>query len=377
MPHLSKLKIQSFRNLRSVEIQPSEGINLIVGQNGSGKTSLLESISVLAHGRSFRTHKYRRLITHDETGFTVFGELGHGQSGVQQKLGITREARGVIRIRIDGKPTYTAAELAQQLPLLILNASSFQLLEGSSRHRRQFFDWLVFHVKHEYKNCWKDYSKCVKHRNSLLRSGKISAPELAPWDRELVQLAELIEAMRGDVFTQYREEFYRVLNTFEFTHDKSGDIGSKDSLTLSYHSGWKEGVSYSKQLIANLDRDTKLGYTSVGSHKADLKISLGKVPAVELLSRGQQKSVITALFLAEANVFHTLTGRKPVILLDDLPAELDAENLQTVGEAIRRLSTQVFVTAIEPEMITDCWHLPTIDTLKMFHVEHGKVQVTT
>ena len=371
MPQLTQIKISAFRNLRSVELQPSNALNLIVGENGSGKTSLLESISVLAHGRSFRTHKFRRLINNAATGFTLFGTIRVGSDPLEKRLGISRNTRGQLNIRVDGSPVYSAAELATEFPLLVMNANSFQLLEGSSKYRRQFFDWLVFHVKHEFKTCWKSYVRCVKHRNSLLRSGKMSSTELMPWNRELCQLAVEITSMRQAVFTLFQEEFEQVFSDYSF------DAGLTSTPALSFESGWKGEQTYEQQLEDHLERDKKLGYTSIGSHKSDLKIQCEKIPAVELLSRGQQKSVIVSLFMAEARVFSRLTGRKPVFLLDDLPSELDANNLSVVGQHLSQLKSQVFITAIDPDVITRCWPESTLADLKMFHVEHGDIQVAT
>ncbi len=370
MPKLTQVNITTFRNIRSASILPGEAVNLILGANGSGKTSLLEAISVLAHGRSFRTHKYRRLITEEERAFTLFASVENEQTTVAQKLGIKRGARGDSVIRIDGRSVNSSAELAQHLPLLVMNSNSFQLLEGSSKYRRQFFDWLVFHVKHDFKQAWKDYVRCLKHRNSLLRRGKISTSELRPWDREVGGLGLAIEGMRKEVFELYQPIFDIMLKRFPFCGETSKTIN------LSYQTGWKEENAYEEQLADNLERDIRLGHTSIGSHRSDLKICLDKIPVNELLSRGQQKSVIISMFLAEATLFQQITKRDPIFLLDDLPAELDRQNLKIVGQAIVAMGSQVFVTSIEPEVIAEEWDISG-DNVRMFHVKHGEIGIST
>lgn len=369
MPTLTKLNLTNFRNIRSASLNPGDNINLIYGKNGSGKTSLLEAISVLAHGRSFRTHKYRRLINHEHKDFTLHAQL---QELVSRNLGINRHSSGDMTIRIDGRPAYTSAEMAECLPLLVMNAASFQLLEGASKVRRQFFDWLVFHVKHEFKTCWKDYAKCVKQRNSLLRRDKITLEELNPWDTEIVKLGLQIEGMRTEVFEVFSGAFYDYLGSFDFVEQ---DLSSE--LEIYYMSGWKDSIDYKQQLEINFERDRQLGYTNIGSHKSDIKFQLGKIPAIEELSRGQQKSLIVSLYLAEANVFRTLKQRNPVFLLDDLPAELDTKNLEIVGRALAEMTSQVFVTTIEPDTLCRCWKLNSDNNLKMFHVEHGEISPMT
>lgn len=371
MPTVSKLSVHSFRNLHSVEIAPSEGTNLIFGSNGSGKTSLLESISVLAHGRSFRTHKYRNLVKEDSDKFVLFCEVLEAQDS-KSKIGVERNKTGDIQIRIDGKAEYSSASLAQKIPLLVLTSLSFQILDGGSKQRRQFLDWLVFHVKPEFREAWRDYSKCIKQRNSLLRRGNISSAEIAPWDAKIAATAANIEDLRSQVFILFEAEFQRVTTLFNF-NTKQEIVGRTDddkALAISYISGWKTDNDFTIQLSDSLPRDLKIGYTTIGSHKSDLKICFNKYSAAERLSRGQQKSVILSMFIAAARCYKQITGKNPVVLLDDLPAELDETNLKIVSHELERLGFQLFITAIDKDAITRLWVNP-IKT--MFHVEHGNV----
>ncbi len=373
MPVISELGITHFRNMDSVSIHPSPQINLIHGSNGSGKTSILEAISVLAHGRSFRTHKYRRLVKDSVGEFTVFGRVA--ESGGSASIGVRRGYSGDCQFRIDGRNIQASGELAQRLPLQVIDAHSFLLLEGPAKIRRQFFDWLVFHVKQEFREAWKAYTRSVKQRNSLLRHDKISCSELDAWDQELAKLGALIQGLRDDVFKLFMGAF-----TTQIANCK--DLGFLESkhIRLEYQPGWKpteDGINIQTQYIDQLKdsfiRDRKLGYTSLGSHKSDIRITIDNIPAVEILSRGQQKMLVAAMHVVEAAVYRSVTGRSAVFLLDDMPAELDRERLGTLGSWINSLEGQVFVTGVEAESLLSIW--PDIESrnVKVFHVKQGTI----
>lgn len=376
MPIISELGISQFRNMNSVSIDPSPCINLIHGPNGSGKTSILEAISVLAHGRSFRTHKYRRLIKDGASEFTVFGRVKPDiLANESTAIGVRRASNGDCQFRMEGRNVQTSGELAQQLPLQVVDAHSFLLLEGSAKVRRQFFDWLVFHVKHEFREAWKSYTRSVKQRNSLLRRDKISYSELDPWDVEIARLGAQIQGLRLPVF----ESFFQVFKTQVAEWADMGFL-ERRVIQLTYQDGWRTtdnnhafDVQYKAQLTDGFERDRKLGYTSVGSHKSDIKITIDNVPAVEILSRGQQKMLIAAMFMAEAEVYRQVTSRSTVFLLDDMPAELDRQRLATLGSWINRVGSQVFVTGVEAKSLMSIW--PEIETkaVKVFHVKQGTI----
>ena len=152
MPYFSHIKIDTLRNLESVELKPNRFTNIIYGENGSGKTSILEALSVIAHGRSFRTRKYQYVINKDKPSYTLFAQLLQTKDSKELtkplNVGVLRNRQGAIQIKIDGEKIMSAGHLAQNVPMLIIDGNSFQLLEGSAKERRQFFDWLVLSLIH-------------------------------------------------------------------------------------------------------------------------------------------------------------------------------------------------------------------------------------
>lgn len=361
MPRIKKLLLENFRNFHSTSLIPSQLTNILYGENGAGKTSLLEAISVLAHGKSFRSHKYRQLIKDGQRSFTLFAEVE--ENGRKSQLGVSRNVGGESTIRIDGRAASSSAQLAHILPLLVLTTSSFSLLEGPPKLRRQFFDWIVFHVEHDFSSLWKSYMRCLKQRNSMLRHDKIHYATVKPWDQEIGKIAHRIDELRRRVFNDFSELLYPLTGQYNF--------GSE--LSLDYVSGWPKGeLDYQRVLFDSFVRDCKLGYTQYGCHRSDIKIRLAGSVAVDILSRGQQKLLIAALFLSAAKFFIRTTDRLPLFVIDDFTAELDSANVQLLLEQVLDLGAQVFLTAVDPEAARQFRINPDQEPI-MFHVEHGRL----
>lgn len=359
---LKRLLIQNLRNLTSVDISPSPDVNLIYGENGSGKTSILEAINLLALGRSFRSHKHKALINYQQAAFTVFGKV-HGDDHSEVPIGISRTQEGDAFFKVNGAAVPSAADLAVYLPVQVINSDTFLLLEGSPKVRRQFIDWLVFHVEPKFFPTWKAVQRCLKHRNSLLRRDRIDGFELASWDHELVGLTETIDKFRAACITELSASLDKLLDEFV----------KVEGIKLVYYRGWDRETAYAEVLAAGIERDHRLRYTHLGSHRADLRITVRGQDAAEVLSRGQQKLLVCALKIAQGLVFNRLTGRKCIYLVDDLPAELDEKHRALLVHWLDAMKTQVFVTGVEREILFASWRDKNQINPKMFHVEQGRV----
>lgn len=358
---LSSLQIHHFRNISAATLQLHPQVNLFYGQNGAGKTSVLEAIALLARGKSFRSHKLKPLIQQGQGSVTSFGRFTDEQ-GADYRVGVERNQRGTDQFKVNGKPVLSAAELAQLIPLQTIYSDTFALLAGGPGERRQFLDWLVFHVEHDFMGCWREVRQALKQRNSLLRSGRITADLLAPWDKALSRFGERLDVLRSEVFTLFRDELSLLLAPLEAFND----------LTIEYVRGWDSALPLEQALSANSTRDHHLGHTSVGPHRADLKIRMGKAAAEEVLSRGQQKLLVCALRICAARVYLAKKGRRCVFLVDDLPSELDPENRRRLAQWLLDLQGQVFVTGVERQDLESCWQELVVPR-KVFHVEHGQV----
>jgi DNA replication and repair protein RecF len=365
--YLTRIEISGLRNLNSVSLSLSSNINLLYGENGSGKTSLLEALSLLGLGRSFRSHKTRSLISHDQSTLTTFAEI-EGM-GLTSSVGLQKSRNGNTLIRINGQAAPSAAALAQLLPLQILNADSFQLIEGSPLQRRRFLDWMVFHVKPGFIEPWRRLQRLIKQRNSLLRRDKITRLDLVPWDKEFAELSEIIHRMRQTVF----EEFSVLAKVL--VDDFAEGFASID---IAYLPGWNTEQAYDESLAESFDRDVRDGYTHIGPHRADLKFTAEGKPAAEVLSRGQEKSLIAALHIAQAKLYQDKTKNPCVFLVDDLLAELDSKNTVRLAAWLNRLKGQAFITGVSKELLLAAWETEkdaSMSTegseIKLFHVEQG------
>lgn len=357
---LHALEVRYFRILEHCEIQPSPGFNLITGANASGKTSLLEAIYLLSTGRSFVSPRIEALISKGQDQFSVFARVI--TDAAEMKLGIARHKNATAEIRINGETVRGFSKLAQQIVVQVIHPGSETLLTGGPKEKRNFLDWGLFHVEHAFYPLWQRYQKILAQRNAALKQQKSSqgiAREVAVWDTELATAGEAISSMRELHLKQLIPE----IETYV------GRILSNPNISLRYHRGWPESETLSKALHRSIEKDSRFQQTSFGPHRADLTISYTKKDARHEISRGQRKALVYAMRLAQMHLLEKSTGRKGILLLDDLPSELDAGHQRRVWDVLSELDVQCFISAITPEISG-----PSPEALKVFHVEQGSVQ---
>jgi DNA replication and repair protein RecF len=357
MSVLQSLQLANFRNLIQVETEFNRRFNVFYGDNGSGKTSLLEAIYYLGLARSFRTRLQPRLINHQAHAFSIFGQVKMGEACFP--IGIQRQQDRARQIHIAGEPTNTALELAKLLPLQLLDANAHELFVGETKTRRQFLDWGVFHVEPTFWLLWQRTERALKQRNAALKLQAVKA-EVQAWDVEFAQASQELHTLRS----QYVKIFIPILTKI------LENLLAETAITLYYARGWAEDEELMPLLQRSLNRDYQLGYTRHGAHRADLQPRIGDVPAKDILSQGQQKLLAYAMRIAQGMLLQQLN--KPcVYLIDDLPSELDAKKRQKVMELLALLETQIFVTGIARSDFADL--LPP-EATDWFHVEHGEIR---
>ena len=352
--YLSQLDICQVRNLQNVSIIPGKKYNYIFGTNGSGKTSLLEAIYLLSLARSFRTTHIKQVISHNHDFLRVFARLNLDIEDRNATVGVER-SKQKTRIRINGKDSQNIGELSSLLPVQIINPDVHKLLEQGPKMRRQFVDWGVFHVEHQFLQTWQQYYRVLKQRNAALRK-KLPTKTVSTWDPQLIDLAKNITLSRETYISQFLPYFYGYVDRL---------MGL--NVEISYARGWNKENSLTDTLINNLERDKQRGFTSSGPHRADIHILSNGIPVQEVFSRGQNKLLVCAMRLAQISYLEKEKQQKCVLLVDDLAAELDVEHRQRLLELLIDTQAQLFITATE----RDSFVLPMENYSKMFHVEHG------
>jgi len=360
--YLEHLQVRNVRTIKETDLQFSSRFNFITGINGSGKTSLLESIYLLGVGRSFRSNQIKSIINNCSENLTVFGKLSEPGSDT---LGIRRDKTGSFSVRINNVDQKQLSSLAHYLPTLLITPDSYKLLTSGPQYRRQFLDLSVFHVEQSFSNQWQRYNRALKQRNALLKKAN-SHSEVQIWDKEFSSLAESLHNTRNTEFLRLKQHL----------EDIQGIFLPQYRVQYHYCSGWDSNSpqSFSEQLVSCFEVDKRYGYSTIGAHKSDIKITIENQPVQDVLSRGEQKMLVNAMHLAQARRLSLDMEKNCLLLLDDLPSELDKNKQQLLVKELINLSrVQLFITAIsEIDLNGDFFNKEELP-VKMFHVEQGSV----
>ena len=354
---LKRLQIENLRVLRTAMLEPGPGVNIVMGSNSSGKTSLLEAMHLIARGQSFRSHRIRRLLTHGQPTLRVQAIVERPRAlPVRLAVHFDRE-EGRLLLRADGRQLNRASELTAFLPISVMHPDSHHLVESNPQFRRRFLDWGVFHVEHDYLVEWRRYQRALRQRNHSLRDGRLD-PNI--WLGELTQAGERIDELRRRYLETFSPRFIGLARRL---------LGIDADIELSFRQGWKEGRGLLEAFIEGSERDRRLGYTYSGPHRADIQFLVDEVPVQEFISRGQQKLLILALLIAQVETFRQQTDTDCLLLVDDLSAELDRASQAAAMECLRDIGTQVVATVLDD---IDLDHIQETGD-QVFHVKQGVV----
>ena len=348
---IQTFEAQGIRNLQAVRIDPSPGVNVIFGENGQGKTNLLEAIWLFTGMRSFRGAKDRDFIGFEEQRTSLSVSFQTAERVQTAALALQRDNIRDKRVFLNGVPLANPANLFGALRCVVFSPEHLSLVKEGPEERRRFLDSAVAQTRPSYLKLLRQYNRQLAQRNALLKapySGKPPVEAVDVWDRQLAKTGSYLSLMRLD----YVERLAKAAGEYY-----AGISSGRERLELRYYSTVfckrREPVSYTNGIIeyyydrlhSRLNEDFRQGYTGLGIHRDDLHFFIGGRDARAFGSQGQQRSAVLALKLAESALLTAAFDEAPCILFDDVMSELDVGRQQFLMNNLEGL--QVFITCCE------------------------------
>lgn len=320
---LNNIKLYNFRNFCEYTTDFSTRINVITGNNGVGKTSILEAVYMLSTGRSFRAKDLVNIIKHHTNELVLNAELYNNN-----QISIKKSSISQGQVYINQQACKRSSDLNSLLPTQLIYQDLFELMDASSQLRRNIIDWGVFHVEPDFADWCREYNRVLKQRNRLLSESRLFGDH-KPWLQILVNLSEKIHLARSRYFDDLEKLFTDILSEL---------LNDKVVCKLYYNKGWNSDLM--EELTFQFQRDRQLGYTKLGSHNADLVFETDSLKSKYTLSRGQKKIILFVLKMAQ----YKLSNKQMIILLDDIFSELDSYFSDLIINYLRNNTQQVILT---------------------------------
>lgn len=350
---LQTLLVKNLRIIEQLDISLATDANVFIGENGAGKTSILESIDILSRGRSFRERRIQPLLRKQASDLIVSGKLNSAERDIY--LGIQKSTKQTT-LHMNQEKVSSISDHASYLPVVSIHPDSHQLVQGGSRFRRSYLDWLTFHVKPAFLQQWRNYSKCLRQRNQALRE-QCSSDELAVWTKKLSEHATSVDSARSETFNHLKPIF----------DEYSRRLLPEAEVNVEYYRGWSNMLTLEQALAKTFSQEQYSKTTRTGAHRTDLRLFMNQQEAATIASRGQQKLIAASLLLAQIDYAQKASSQRCVVLLDDIRAELDQEHAHALMAALQKLGCQVFITAIDRQQL----ELKGWENTKLFHVKQG------
>ena len=348
--YLSKINLQNFRSYGDKTVEFSSGVNLILGENGSGKSNLIEAIYFLSSGKSFRASSLSQMIEWNKSFTSVRGKIGDVE--MEAQLIKNTESMGNSRRFLINSVDKTRAKYLGNFRCVLFDPEDIRLISGSPTRRRDFLDAIFTSSEWTYASALSQYNRALKHRNELLDlifEGKAQTTELFYWNQSLIKNAEIIN--------KFRREFIEMTNDFFAKHE---DVEIQ-KLSIKYYPS-----IISAERMKNEEKvDIRTGYTRYGPHRDDFEVwsqnfENSDKNMANWGSRGQQRLAVLAIRLAQINYLMERYKEIPVLLLDDIFSELDENHRKLVVEICQKHQT-IFTSAENEALI----YLPSAQIIKI------------
>lgn len=340
---IKKLILKDYRSYLEKTFEFSDKINILVGKNAQGKTNVLEAIFFMIIGKSFKTSKEKEVVAWNKENAYIKGEFQKKYREVEIELFFLKERKKSIKI--DGINIHKMGELLGSVNAVFFSPEELKLIKESPEDRRKFINVVLSQTNKKYFYLLGRYEKVLANRNKLLKSVKelsLIKDTIDIWDRALAELANKIYIER--------KNFIEELSPFaKKAHEYLS--GGSENIEIQYKSSF-DGEDYEDKMIKalskNLEKDFRLGYTSVGVHRDDIDIFLNGVEVKNYGSQGQQRTTALSLKLAELEFIKNRVGEYPILLLDDVFSEIDAERRKKLLKFASKTQTLITCTEFEP-----------------------------
>lgn len=322
---LKQLSIINYKNLEQVELNLSPNINCFVGNNGMGKTNLLDAIYYLSFCKSYTNPIDSQIINHNSDICMLQGEYQLDTNKVANiYCGLKRRQKK--QFKRDKKEYERLSDHIGQIPLVMISPTDVEIIQGGSEERRKFMDIAISQFDKEYMQALIHYNKALQQRNALLKmkEQQVDATILQIWEEQMVESGEHIYNKRK----QFIEKFTPIFNRF---YKKVS--ASNENVSFEYISQLKEG-DLASILVNNRRREMILGHTTAGVHRDELEMLLDGYPIKKVGSQGQNKTYFVALKLAQFDYLHTIGNKTPILLLDDIFDRLDANRVEEIVKLV-------------------------------------------
>jgi DNA replication and repair protein RecF len=357
---IQRLALRDLRQFSELGLLLHPKLTLLKGSNATGKTTLLEAAYLLCRGQSFRAKRTEEVIHHHQSAALITALVDEQGSGLGSAWQVSVKRGEVAVKRFD--ESITRRQQAETLPAIVLDRQIHRLLEDAPVFRRRFIDWGLFYVEQNFLGHWQRYERALQQRNSSLRS-RLNPSAIGAWDQELFTHGTALTELRRQQLSRLSAHAQQWLSV----------LGQGYTLELEYRPGWDDETRLDHYLQFSIERDQKIGHTLGGPHRAELRLRVDGRDARANFSRGEQKMLALALTLAQGTLVFEATGKRAIILLDDLDAELSKPWQSLVIQALLQYQGQSLVSSLEWQAdLAPAGALINRD-YTVFHVEHGAV----
>jgi DNA replication and repair protein RecF len=366
--HIAKLSLTNFRNYAGLSIDLRPGAVVFTGDNGAGKTNLLEAISLFTPGRGLRRAPYGDVTREGgDGGFALHAALDGPQGNVEIGTGIVA-GDAARRVRINGAPARSTDAMLEWLRVVWLTPAMDALFTGPAGDRRRFLDRLVLAIDAGHGQRALDYEKAMRGRNRLLGEGSRNDAWFEAIETQMAETGVAIAAARVELARLLAAMIERLPNEspfpqadLELSGELEAQIGSAAAVDVEER--------FRQQLASGRDRDRAAGRTLEGPHRSDLVVRhKPKAMPAELCSTGEQKALLVGIILSHARLTGEMSGMRPILLLDEIAAHLDGGRRAALFSILEELNCQVFMTGTEPALFASLK-----GRAQFLSVDHGTV----